>query len=289
LSLLESNVEKIVLIVSTGRTGTRAIAQHLDTCYEQVRALHEPPPTRFRLRRAANRFLCNRMTPAQLVKVLRGERGKMLAETTQAIYVESNPGLAGFMDVFADVFANFQILHVVRDPRTYIQSALDWGVFRGMKGFLADRLPFWLPKPDFTEPAGGLRWRDLTHQERLAWYWKRINEHLDRGAQLYPGRYMRMRYEELFARDGSGLARFVEWIGLPQTDRLTLSANSENVNASRPRQGSKWGQWTDEDKRAVLRFCAPMMRAYGYDLGADAALAADAAPGVTQSVLQDVA
>lgn len=286
MSLLESSVEKIVLIVSTGRTGTRAIAHHLDTCYDQVRALHEPPPTRFRLRRAANRFLCNRMSRAELVKVLRGERGRMLAETTQAIYVESNPGLAGFMDVFGEVFPSFQILHVVRDPRTYIQSALDWGVFRGLKGVLANRLPFWLPKPDFTEPRD-VRWRNLSHQQRLAWYWKRINEHLDRGAQLYPGRYMRMRYEDLFARDGSGLARFVEWIGLPPTEKLTLSANSENVNASRPRQGTKWAQWTEEDKCAVLHFCAPLMREYGYDLGADAALAGETAP--SPSLLQDVA
>ena len=286
MSLLESSVEKIVLIVSTGRTGTRAIAHHLDTCYDQVRALHEPPPTRFRLRRAANRFLCNRMSRAELVKVLRGERGRMLAETTQAIYVESNPGLAGFMDVFGEVFPSFQILHVVRDPRTYIQSALDWGVFRGLKGVLANRLPFWLPKPDLTEPRD-VRWRNLSHQQRLAWYWKRINEHLDRGAQLYPGRYTRMRYEDLFARDGSGLARFVEWIGLPPTEKLTLSANSENVNASRPRQGTKWAQWTAEDKRAVLHFCAPLMREYGYDLGADAALAGETAP--SPSLLQDVA
>jgi hypothetical protein len=100
---------------------------------------------------------------------------------------------------------------------------------------------------------------------------------------------MRMRYEDLFARDGSGLARFVEWIGLPATEKLTLSANSENVNASRPRQGTKWAQWTEEDKRAVLQFCAPLMREYGYDLGADAALAAEAPRGASPSLLQDVA
>lgn len=267
-----SSAQRVILVVSTGRTGTKAVAHHLNACYEQVLALHEPPPTRFLLRRTANRYLCGQLSHADLVRILATERDKMVSTGAHTIYVESNPGLAGFLDAFGKVFDDFRVVHVIRDPRTYIPSALQWGVFRGMKRVLADYLPFWLPKPDYINPGGELAWRRMTHPERLAWYWQLINRHLDRAESLYPGRYMRMTYEALFARDGSGLASLVDWIGLPPAEKLTLSANSENVNASKPRKGSRWAEWSDADKRAVLRFCAPMMAGYGYDLSADAHL-----------------
>lgn len=263
---------RVVLIVSTGRTGTKAIATHLDNCYEQLRALHEPPPTRVHLRRVSNRFMCGRLGREELIAQLQEHRDRILAQTPQGTYVEANPGLAGFLDAFADVYPDFRVVHVVRDPRTYIRSALNWGVFRGIKRLLALYLPYWLPKPDYVDPSGDLRWRRMDGPERLAWYWKFINTHLDRGAQLYPDRYIRVKFEDLFSRDGSGLAKLVEWIGLPASEKLTLSANAENVNASDAHGIPRWRDWDENSRRMVLRYCAPLMTAYGYDLSEDASL-----------------
>jgi hypothetical protein len=262
--------QPVVLVVSTGRTGTKALATHLSACYRDVIALHEPPPTRFLLRRTQNRFLCGRISKEKLVKILAENRPQPLA-AGHSLYVESNPGLSGFLDAFPAVFPEFKVLHVVRDPRTYIASALNWGVFRGVKGLFAKYLPYWLPKPELANPAGPT-WSRMTPVEKLAWHWTFINEHLDRARTLYPGRYLRIKFEDLFARDGSGLAEAVKWMGLPPMDGLALAANSENVNASRPGKAVKWRDWPDDDKRAALRYCAPLMRAYGYDLSADAHL-----------------
>jgi hypothetical protein len=277
-----------VLVVSTGRTGTKALATHLGACYPQVVALHEPPPTRFLLRRTANRFLCGRLSRDELVKILREYRAQPLTGPTQTLYVESNPGLAGFLDAFPDVFPDFQVLHVVRDPRTYIPSALNWGVFRGVKGMFAKWLPFWLPKPEIARADARVVWRQLSPVEKLAWHWQFINEHLNRGRQMYPDRYHVIRFEDLFARDGSGLADAVRWMGLPATEGLALAANSENVNASRPGRAVKWRDWPDTDKRAALRFCAPLMRTYGYDLTAEAHLL-EGEPAATTTAIPSVA
>ncbi len=210
---------RVVLVVSTGRTGTKALAQHLNACYPHVCALHEPPPTRFYLRRTANRYLCGRLSREELVSILTRCRARMAGpQERHTIYVESNPGLSGFLDAIPDVFPDFQVLHVVRDPRTYIASAINWGVFNGVKGMLARYLPFWLPKPEYTHPrgaAGAPTWKAMSPAERLAWHWRLINVHLDRGAALYGDRYLRVRFEDLFARDGSGLAEVVRWMGLP--------------------------------------------------------------------------
>jgi hypothetical protein len=264
------DAERVVLVLSTGRTGTKALAHVVGGCYPEVCALHEPPPSRFLLRRASNRFLCEKLQHDQLVAMLYRCRSPLPTGPTQRVYFESNPNLVGFLDAFPDVFQHFQVLHVVRDPRTYIRSAINWGVFGGARGWLARYLPFWLPKPELIQPDVVASWRHMSDVERLAWHWQFINHHLDRGNALFPDRYRMVRFEDLFARDGSGLTDLVEWMGL--TPSQGLATEGERVNASRPGQIPPWSEWSDQEKLTVLRHCAPLMRAYGYDLSAEAHL-----------------
>jgi hypothetical protein len=277
------NLQKVVAIVSTGRTGTKALATHLTAAYPNVLALHEPPPTRFTLRRASNKALCGRISRDRLTKILTRHR-RALASIPQTVYVESNPGLSGFLDVLGDVFPNLQILHVVRDPRTYVASALNWGVFSGLKGLMVSVVPYWLPKPQHLrdapfsrDPKGSASSETLTHSQmspiqRLAWHWKLVNEFLDRGQALYGDRYHRIKFEDLFARDGSGFAWFADWAALPPKPDLAAAANAENVNASKAGQARKFQDWPDDQKRSLLHYCAPLMQSYGYDLSAEKSL-----------------
>jgi hypothetical protein len=267
LTIDAPNLHRVIAIVSTGRTGTKALATHLSAAYANVLALHEPPPTRFTLRRASNKALCGRISKERLTKVLTRHRRQMLAAMSQSVYVESNPGLSGFLDVLGDVFPRLQILHVVRDPRTYVASAINWGVFSGLKGMLVSLVPYWLPKPQNVRPRPDEpSYAKMSGIQRLAWHWKLVNEFLDRGAALYGERYQRVKFEDLFARDGSGFARFANWAGLPPTGDLAAAANAENVNASKPAGSRKFDQWSEEEKNSLLHYCAPLMRAYGYEL-----------------------
>jgi hypothetical protein len=257
----------VIAIVSTGRTGTKALATHLSATYPHVLALHEPPPTRFTLRRASNKALCGRMSRRELADLLTRHRQPLLARmpAAQTTYVESNPGLSGFLDVLGDVFPNLRVLHVVRDPRTYVASAINWGVFSGLKGMAASLVPYWLPKPQYIRPATGeLPYRKMSGIERLAWHWKVVNEFLERGRGIYGEQYHRIKFEDLFARDGSGFAWFVQWAGLPPGGDLAAAANAENVNASRSGGARKFEQWSDAERQSLLRYCAPLMNAYGY-------------------------
>ena len=261
------NIQKVIAIVSTGRTGTKALATHLTAAYPNVLALHEPPPTRFTLRRASNKALCGRIANDSLSALLTRHRQPLLGAMppSQTVYVESNPGLSGFLEVLGDVFPNLQVLHVVRDPRTYVASAINWGVFSGMKGLFAGVVPYWLPKPQHVHPAtGGPSYGKMSGIERLAWHWKLVNEFLDRGRSIYGERYHRVKFEDLFARDGSGFAWFMRWAGLPPTGDLAAAANAENVNASRGGGARRFDGWSDTEKQALLRYCAPLMAAYGY-------------------------
>lgn len=263
----------VVLVVSTGRTGTKALATHLGKCCPDVTAFHEPRPTRFHLRRIGNRFLCGRLGHSDLVDTLRAHRDRMLAQAPARCYVESNPALSGFLDAFGEVFDDLRIVHVVRDPRTYVVSSLNWGVFTGARRALAHYMPYWLPKPErmrnVPEIAPGLRmperrWAKLSPVARLAWHWAMINRHLERGESLYGGRYLRVRYEDLFSRDGSGWGQLLGWMGVPMNEAVPAEANRENVNASQKRRVPKFAEWRAEDREALFEYCGELMERYGY-------------------------
>jgi hypothetical protein len=265
LAIPGGKLERVVFVVSSGRTGTTALAQHLERCFSQVRAMHEPSPS-WRLRRASAKALCGRMTRDQLVVLLASSRRKLLASIDRPIYVESNPYLGGFIEAFGDVFDAPRIVHVVRDPRTFIRSSMNFGTFRGVKQLAQGLIPYWLPKPEHCAGPCVKRWGDMAEPERLAWYWELINRELNRGQELYGPNYLRVRFEDLFARDGSGLHRLTDWIGLPRNEELAAASNSENVNASGKGRFPKWDEWDAQLKEQVLGHCRKLMVLYGYDL-----------------------
>src|SRR3954470_6916232 len=164
--MAEFGGKKFVFIVSSGRTGTKAIAQHLSRCYPQVWAAHEPRPS-WRLRMGTTRALCGKASREELKGMLIRLRKKLVGSVTQGIYVESNPYLSGFVEVIGEVFEGASVVHVVRDPRSYVRSGVNFGAFKGLKKLAAEWWPNWFPK--------GAEWKEMDAIGRLAWFWSLVN------------------------------------------------------------------------------------------------------------------
>lgn len=257
--------QKVVIAVSTGRTGSQALAHHFDACFPQVRALHEPKPSRG-LRIASNRYLCGRSSRGYLARRLASARADLLAAAGTPIYLESNPFLHGFLEVFDAVFGEPQVLHIVRDPRSYIPSYINFGAFRGLKGWAARAVPFWMLKPDQFERDPHRRWREMGPAERVAWRWNAVNGVLDRGQALFGPRYLRLRYEDLFDPGGEALSELLRRLGLPPSDDLSERFRKQRVNASPDRGFPPFDQWEEALRERILDTCRERMARYGYEV-----------------------
>ena len=256
-------LEQVVVILSTGRTGTKALAHFFNTSYDNVTALHEPAPSRH-LRLLSNRAMARGITPAGAVKALSSARRKLLASLTRPVYIESNWYVYGFLDALRPVFGErTKVLHVARDPRTYVPSMLNYGTYKGLKAVATRFLPYWYIRPEQVERNPAKRWSQMSEAERLAWHWHVVNREIDRGAEMFGSDYLFMRYEDLFAPDGSGLAKLLPWIGLPQNAALLEKVRGERVNASTGRS-SAWSKIAPDARRAVLEMCGGQMARYGY-------------------------
>jgi hypothetical protein len=264
VAVFSGKFDTVVIILSTGRTGTMALAQYLDTCYDQVKGLHEPPPSRH-LRIASNRYLCGRVSKDDLVGIFARSRRRLFEGISEPIYVEANNFLHGFLDAFEEIFDAPRVVHVVRDPRTFIRSWINFGVFRGLKGLAGRYYPFWLLKPERYEKNPARRWSRMARPERIAWYWNAINRELNRGQELFGQRYLRLRFEEIFAEEGSELSRLVRWMGLPERDQLLAQARKQRINPSRDAGFPPWQQWDPGIQQSVLDLAGRLMTQYGYD------------------------
>jgi len=263
MSTIADRFDRIVVILSTGRTGTMSIAEYFDA-YPNVHALHEPRPSR-RLRVASNRFMAGRTDERYLADLLTRCRRKLLASIDESVYVEANMFMHGFVGVLDDVFGRdrTRAVHIVRDPRSWIGSFADHAL-SGRKALVARCLPYWLLKPEQHRAGGGLRWRNMPPAERIAWLWKAWNEEIGRGSELLGERYLRVRFEDLFAPDGGGLARLTEWVGLAPRPDLVGEKATHKANATIKKRFPKFKDWPQDVRRRVLDMCGPLMEEYGY-------------------------
>lgn len=263
VATFNAKFQQAVIILSTGRTGTQALARLLDQYYDEVKALHEPPPS-WRLRLVSNRYLCGRLTEQKLIRIFTRCRRELLGRIRQPVYVESNWFLYGFISVFSDLFESPLIVHVVRDPRTYIPSYINFGTFSGLRWLASNCYPYWYIKPEQYFSSPSRRWRDMSEPERLAWHWRVVNTTLNRGPAQYKERYIRLKYEDLFAPDGRSLQRLIHWIGLPMKAELFEALHKEKINASSGRRSPKWQELPDDVRHRAMEHCAELMVEYGY-------------------------
>ncbi len=264
MALYPGKFQQVVIILSTGRTGTMGLAKLFDDGFTNVKGLHEPPPSR-NLRIASNRYVCGRLNRASLLRILSDSRRKLLGRIEEPVYVESNWYLYGFLDVLEEVFGSVRVLHVVRDPRTLVRSYINFGTLRGLKGIAARYFPFWMLKPDHYEKHPSRRFGQMSDAERLSYTWKTINAEIDRAEELFGERYLRMRYEDVFARSGDGIRQIVEWVGLDWKPSLVELMQGEKVNASRDKGFPRFEDWDAVEKDRLLNLCGPLMEKYGYD------------------------
>lgn len=256
------------IIVSTGRTGTVALSRILAGYHPAVVALHEPAFSRM-LRLAGNLYVAGQLSRRQVVRLLRLTVGRRARGADAPLYIEASPLLRTVLvPLVEDVLPRSRIVHVVRDPRDYVRSYINHGIFHGIKGLAARAVPYAVLKPEHLERAPARRWHEMSPVEAIAWRWQTLNGLIeDAGRALQLGSsYRRVRFEDLFhGDDPAELAHLCEWLGLDPA-RMPEGARAEPANASRRRVMPDRAEWPEEWHAVVERSCGSLMTRYGYSL-----------------------
>ena len=102
-------------------------------------------------------------------------RSGMFKSIEQSLIIESNYGWYGLLPVLNKVFPDFKVAIVVRDPRTWVQSNLNWQRMYGSKNrwpsFISNRL-----NPQVIGDNEHIKeWSGYTDFQKLCWTWKALH------------------------------------------------------------------------------------------------------------------
>lgn len=252
--------QSATFIVSTGRTGTVAIARACALANPACRALHEPyfPRMTRLLGSLYQRERIPAIVPTEFLRILR-----IRAVLSQRNHIESNPMLARLIPPLATVFPDLNLVHVVREPVSYIHSVQRFGTFHGWKKWAMNIAPALAPevaRHDFQRQFG-----IDTPVLRAACYWKSLNELIRVDSVKMGLNYFLLRYEDLFSGDDSSL-RTLSILCDGSEDVLRTILRGPPINASKPDSESVEEAWTTREWEIVLEMCAEEATRYNYSL-----------------------
>jgi hypothetical protein len=234
-----------VFFLSSGRCGTQWIADSLQKYYAgQIRAVHEPLPTGYHPRE----FFGLR-DPARL-----SDNGKFLAHadsiersllamgaTPPLPYAEVGWPCFAAIPYFAERFrGRVRIVHLVRHPVLSASSLLTHGLYDvdrpGTIGENTLLTPFdaGIAFPRFKDV-----WAQLSGFEKCLYFWAEINNHGLKLESRGQTPWLRIKFEDIFQADQSGLVRLLEFLGLQARNEIIEALNS-NVDAYRFRSFEDW-------------------------------------------------
>lgn len=252
-----------LFILSTGRTGTQFLARFFESL--GIEAHHEPGP--FWLREASNAVVSGQLSVARARTLVERARANLL--TSDAPYVEASCLVYGLAEPLLEVIDTAIVAHVVRDPKTYIRSGMNWGVYRP-GGRPLNLLPFRrLAPPQFTPWSLSERvsWARKDQFERLCWAWTAMNAHMRRTTES-TDRGATVRFEDIFDAENGypGLVQLSRMIGVEPTDEALNAFAERPVNAATKGKFPRWSDWTEEQREMVRNLCGEEAAHHGYDL-----------------------
>jgi hypothetical protein len=255
---------KYIFIVGTGRIGTKFMADFLSKNFLAVYGIHEPSR---KIKIASNKRICGALGTQRMEKILKRYKEKtinrILKKTKSSVYVESNSWIIGSVDLLEKVFPSLYIIHIVRDPATYIPSHLNRINATFIGGSLRKIIPFWLLRGDKAGDYTKGQWKELSHEERMAWYWFKANKLIEDSTGNFSN-YLQLKYEDVFNKDYSGLKEIAKFTDLTPKDIENTYSFVEQIHKTKVHRFSSFSNWSTPLKKNISIICAPFLEKYGY-------------------------
>lgn len=267
----------VILIVSTGRTGTKFFADLFAQAFRGVEAKHEPFPDMFDL---AMSYLRTNMSLQEAVENFKQHRERICAKVHKKncrIYVESNNHLSWLLPVVLKCFKNCRIIHVVRDGREYVRSQYSKKTWSSKKDgsmafFMGDDDCRKRPcAQDFPDDAYNSQWDQMTRFEKTCWYWTKTNRVIYETIKD-DDRAITIKFEDIFnsSRGSDAMFELIETLGMADMNRLTKDEIKTTMNcksnATKDNLISGWQDWPEEQIESFRRIASEDMKLYGYTI-----------------------
>lgn len=266
-----------ILIVSSGRTGTKFFEYFFNEIDPTSIVFHEPKPDFFNLSiRKLRSKLDSNLVTEEMIK----HRSSLIAKEKKRLglkkitYIESNPFLFPLLKEYSSVFKSVKIIYITRDPKTYLISAYNKDPQNDkVNNFYgpSDRRKR-LTAVDYNELTQ-VEWDSLNRAEKIAWYWNKSNEILFSFYSKHKDNSILVRYEDLFSSSLKSKMETLNKILTLTHPNYNVSENEERLLSILDRRLNKSKQLSDKEsfqdfnetsKMKIEKIVSPMTKKLGY-------------------------
>ena len=251
--------------LSTGRTGTKYLAELFSHCGQKsINSVHESRYSRiFNIIGTMYRsgFISENFV-RHTWKSLKTNHKSINEYDT---YIDFNNHLYAIANIIQSEQNNLRLIHIVRDPRTYIRSHINWSTYR-LKSYIANRLtPFWQPSGALIGQYTRTEWSRASRIEKYAWIWnyknRLIESYKDMGIP-----YLFIRFEDLFASEillRSNVEKMSSFIGIDMPSDINADKYMP-VNSSKIYINEAYVPRYESEYVIVNKICGDLMQKYNY-------------------------
>lgn len=285
----------LVFIVSGGRTGTRFMGDLLSSMIPGAYSVHEPDVLEgltlrtwrriqefgfyhmvlgrilkhTGIRHLSEGFLSGDLTVEEVQRAIKKQRFGYYQKINQPIVVESYYQWYGILPVIPKTFSSYRILGVLRDPRDWVRSWLNFEAHHGRRDLVKkigrERIN---PKMTGEQPYAS-EWGSMDPLSRLCWTWKTVYTCVLDHAEIDPQMHL-VKYENLFKDSERQHAwkEILDFITGFDKKSYTYEFDPEFLNyrihASNQSKVPAWSEWSAGNRERLLSICGEVMIRAGY-------------------------
>jgi hypothetical protein len=249
-------IKKNIYILSSGRSGSNFLYEFLKEHYHHFNINHQKPFSR----------LLNILSN---IPIHEGLKYKFIKYVFKYIRKEEYPqstidplismSLVYYINNNKNLSSDCKIVLLVREPRSFVASFMNWKSSNLKKKILHHIIPFWQPVGYFHN-IGFFKWMKMKKYEKFAWVWAYKN----RFFLKYAGNknFKIFKIEETTS-DPNKMYELISFIGLKKIDfdkeKLEIKKNKSNKNFfPLPKE------WNVEMNESIIRLCGDLMAKLGY-------------------------
>ena len=242
-------------IFSTGRCGTTFLSRLIQQNDPTLSNVHQQKDSK-RLNMQANLAISNRWYKKRFIASLSRKYTHALPPST-ADPLRSVAYLLYLEKLFEDypgLRDDAIIIHLVRDPRDFVSSFMNWKN-RKLSGKIAHHLvPFWMPEPKLKERLS------MSKFEHFCWIWNKKNR-LFADAFSHLPNYHLFRIEDL-KPDSEKLQELLHLT--TNSDDVKTVLNKTSHNRSMNDGFPSWEIWEPGRAKKFDKICGNLMKKYEY-------------------------
>jgi hypothetical protein len=251
-----------ILIISTGRTGTIFLARLFADLYPTVASYHERGNSR-PIQIVTNLHFSHLIPKSGVKAAWKFFKGSEIPDCEKGFHIDANNFLYGLAALAPELYPNLKVLHIVRDPRDYVTSQLNFSRQK-RTSFIGNYLvPFWQPNPFLVGEIPITHAFHFTRFQKYCWVWdfkNRVMSQLEDSTTPY----LCIRFEDLFGNQPeTEFKKIIDFFGLPAIPNIRERFR-EPANTSKPTFFPEWQDWSSQRASQLQSLCRKQMEKYGY-------------------------